>query len=84
MADGIRIPCVDDAPGLLKLAKAFREHPGEFRVGTSISAVTAPVSPAIPREILDITGITIRETGEPGKNAGFGIAVPKEQYRSTA
>ncbi|MDD1690726.1 MAG: PAS domain S-box protein [Methanoregula sp.] len=39
---------------------------------------------AISREILDITGITIRETGEPGKNARFEIAVPETQYRSTA
>ena len=34
------------------------------------------------REILDITGITIRETGEPGKGARFEIAVPKGMWRS--
>jgi PAS domain S-box-containing protein len=33
------------------------------------------------REILDITGITIRETGEPGKGARFEILVPKGIYR---
>jgi signal transduction histidine kinase len=33
------------------------------------------------REILDITGITIRETGEPGKGARFEMMVPKEAYR---
>jgi len=33
------------------------------------------------REILDITGITIRETGEPGKGARFGMAVPKGAWR---
>ena len=33
------------------------------------------------REILDITGITIRETGEPGKGARFEIAVPKGAWR---
>jgi signal transduction histidine kinase len=33
------------------------------------------------REILDITGITIRETGEPGKGARFEIVVPKGAYR---
>ena len=37
---------------------------------------------AISREILDITGITIRETGKPGKGARFEIAVPKSQIRS--
>jgi len=34
-------------------------------------------------EILGITGITIRETGEPGKGARFEISVPKGEYRFT-
>ena len=38
---------------------------------------------AIAREILDITGITIRETGEPGKGARFEMVVPKGAYRFT-
>ena len=33
------------------------------------------------REILDITGITIRETGELGKGARFEMTVPKGSYR---
>ena len=33
------------------------------------------------REILDITGITIIETGEPGKGARFEMAVPKGAWR---
>jgi PAS domain S-box-containing protein len=33
------------------------------------------------REILSITGMTIRETGEPGKGARFGIHVPPRGYR---
>ena len=36
---------------------------------------------SLSREILSITGITIRETGEPGKGARFEIAVPKGIYR---
>ena len=36
----------------------------------------------LSREILAITGITIRETGEPGKGARFEILVPGEGYRS--
>lgn len=36
----------------------------------------------LAREILAITGITIRETGTPGKGATFEIAVPKGQFRS--
>jgi PAS domain S-box-containing protein len=37
----------------------------------------------LAREILGITGITVRETGEPGTGARFEIAVPKEAYRIT-
>jgi PAS domain S-box-containing protein len=33
------------------------------------------------REILAITGITITETGEPGKGARFEIVVPEEAFR---
>ncbi|MDK2916478.1 MAG: hypothetical protein PWR25_1035 [Euryarchaeota archaeon] len=35
----------------------------------------------LSREVLGITGITIRETGEPGKGARFEITIPKGQYR---
>jgi len=35
----------------------------------------------LAREILDITGIAIHETGEPDKGARFEIAVPKGEYR---
>jgi len=35
----------------------------------------------LSREILSITGITIAETGEPGKGARFEITVPKGDYR---
>ena len=33
------------------------------------------------RDILGITGITIRETGVPGKGARFEMTVPKGAYR---
>ncbi|MEI7432877.1 MAG: PAS domain S-box protein [Methanomicrobiales archaeon] len=33
------------------------------------------------REILSITGLTIRETGEPGKGARFEVTVPNGMYR---
>jgi len=38
----------------------------------------------LSQEILSITGITITETGEPGKGARFEITVPKGGYRFTA
>jgi PAS domain S-box-containing protein len=37
----------------------------------------------LAREILAITGITIAETGEPGKGARFEMTVPKGTYRFT-
>ncbi len=37
---------------------------------------------ALSREILAITGITIRETGEPGKGARFEMAVPEGAWRN--
>jgi len=38
---------------------------------------------ALSREILAITGITIRETGEPGIGAQFEMTVPKGMWRLT-
>ncbi|MEI6842822.1 MAG: ATP-binding protein, partial [Methanomicrobiales archaeon] len=35
----------------------------------------------LSREILSITGITIAETGEPGKGARFEMVVPKGAWR---
>jgi signal transduction histidine kinase len=37
----------------------------------------------LAREILSLTGITIRETGEPGKGARFEMVVPNGSYRFT-
>ena len=36
----------------------------------------------LAREILSITGITIRETGTEGKGARFEMEVPKGAFRS--
>ncbi|PKG32582.1 PAS domain-containing sensor histidine kinase, partial [Methanoregula sp.] len=38
----------------------------------------------LSREVLDITGITIQETGEPGKGARFEMSIPNESFRITA
>ncbi|WP_292370291.1 sensor histidine kinase [Methanoregula sp. UBA64] len=37
---------------------------------------------ALSREILDITGITIKETGGPGAGAQFELAVPEDAWRT--
>jgi PAS domain S-box-containing protein len=44
---------------------------------------TQAVGLFLVREILEITGISIRETGIPGKGACFELVVPKEMYRFT-
>jgi signal transduction histidine kinase len=35
----------------------------------------------LSREILSITGISIHETGKPGRGARFEIAIPSAAYR---
>jgi K+-sensing histidine kinase KdpD len=35
----------------------------------------------LSREILSITGLSIKETGEPGKGARFEISIPHSAYR---
>jgi PAS domain S-box-containing protein len=35
----------------------------------------------LSREILDITGLTIRETGKPGSGARFEITIPQKNFR---
>jgi len=67
------LTCEDDGVGIpaeekeLIFAHGYGKNTG---LGLSLS-----------REILDITGITIRENGEPGKGARFEIMVPKEAWR---
>ena len=63
----------DDGPGISenKKEEIFRKG-----IGTAGSS-----SLFLSREILSITGITIRETGEPGKGARFEMLVPKGMYR---
>jgi signal transduction histidine kinase len=67
------IVCEDDGDGVLAGEKEKIFERG-FGKNTGLGL-------ALSREILSITGITIRETGEPGKGARFEMAVPKEMYR---
>jgi len=46
-------------------------------------AYTSMRSLVFVREILDITDITIKETGEPGKGARFEMTVPKRMWKMT-
>jgi PAS domain S-box-containing protein len=72
---GIMIICEDDGEGVPAGKKEAIFIQGYFKhtgFGMFLS-----------REILSITGITIAETGEPGKGARFEITVPKGMYRFT-
>jgi PAS domain S-box-containing protein len=71
--DGITIFCEDNGIGVPRNMKEgiFKR---EFYRNTGYGLFLAS-------EILGITGLTIRETGEPGLGARFEIRVPKGTYR---
>ena len=70
------VVCEDDGDGVLAEEKERIFERG-FGKNTGLGL-------ALSKEILDITGITIRETGEPGKGARFEMMVPKGAYRVTS
>ncbi|OPX64052.1 MULTISPECIES: CHASE4 domain-containing protein [unclassified Methanoregula] len=63
----------DDGPGI---ADDRKETIFEKGIGSGASG-----SLFLSREILSVTGMTIAETGVPGKGARFEIRVPKGSYR---
>jgi len=67
------IICEDDGNGVIAEEKEKIFERG-FGKNTGLDL-------ALSREILSITGITIIETGEPGKGARFEMTVPKGVYR---
>ena len=71
--DRIILVIEDTGPGI-----PVPEKEGIF---TRESAGTDRASLFLVREILSITGMTIRETGTPGTGTRFEITVPKEEYR---
>ena len=69
------IACEDDGVGIpAEDKKKIFEHGFGMNSGLGL---------ALSCEILNITGITLSEAGEPGNGARFEIAVPLEVYRST-
>ena len=71
--DGYTIFCEDDGVGIpaeFKTKIFNREYFKHTGFGLNLS-----------REILEITGITITETAEPGRGARFEILVPEGKYR---
>ncbi|MDO9325871.1 MAG: PAS domain S-box protein [Methanoregula sp.] len=69
------IICEDDGEGVSAADKEMIFERG-FGKNTGLGL-------ALSREILDITGIIISETGEPGKGARFEMMVPKGMWRMT-
>jgi signal transduction histidine kinase len=69
------IVCEDDGDGVVAEEKEKIFERG-FGKNTGLGL-------ALSREILDITGIIIRESGDPGKGARFEIVVPKGAWRIT-
>ncbi|MDD1694486.1 MAG: PAS domain S-box protein [Methanoregula sp.] len=73
--EGLVIAVEDDGDGIAPVDKEriFRKGVGKH-TGLGLFLV---------KEVLGITGISIRETGESGKGARFEIHVPKGMYRKT-
>ncbi len=67
------IVCEDDGIGILAEEKEKIFNPG-FGKNTGLGL-------ALSREVFNLTGITIVETGEPGKGARFEMMVPKGMWR---
>lgn len=73
IGDGAQIIVEDDGNGIPKQFKEaifLRKHFKNTGFGLYLS-----------REILGITGLSIRETGTPGRNARFEITVPVDKFR---
>ena len=67
------IVCEDDGVGVLAEEKEKIFERG-FGKNTGLGL-------ALSQEILEITGISIAENGEPGKGARFEMTVPKGAWR---
>ena len=74
-SDGYMIVCEDDGVGIPAMEKEKIFERG-FGKNTGLGLF-------LSSEILAITGITIRETGKPGKGARFEMTVPKGAWRMT-
>jgi PAS domain S-box-containing protein len=73
--NGLRIICEDNGTGIPEKDKERIFNRG-FGSYTGLGLFFA-------REVLGITGLTIRETGLPGTGARFEILVPEGKYRIT-
>jgi signal transduction histidine kinase len=67
------IVCEDDGTGI--------QYPDKERIFEQGFGKNTGIGLFLSREILSITGITIRETGEPGKGTRFEMTFPPDAYR---
>ncbi len=80
---GIKAPLWQEIRTLIGTA-ASETMPGTIVVKNDVShgfGKNTGIGLFLAREILSITGITIRETGTPGKGTRFEITVPKGAYQ---
>ena len=70
----LTITIEDNGPGIKEAVK-------EKIFGRDYKAMKGGSGLFLAREILSITGISIRETGVPGKGTRFEIVVPESRYR---
>jgi signal transduction histidine kinase len=83
-ATEIRVRCEKSPPGLLLIYQdngcgipaGMKDRIFDYGVGDNTG-----LGLFLSREILSITGISVRETGEPGRGARFEIRVPPESCR---
>jgi PAS domain S-box-containing protein len=73
--DGAEVTVADDGKGI-PLSEKQKIFEKGFGSHTGLGLYLA-------QEILSITDLTIRETGEPGRGARFVIHIPKGAYRAT-
>jgi PAS domain S-box-containing protein len=73
MASGLRIIVEDDGSGI--------DHPFKEKIFKKGFGNHTGLGLFLVREVLSITGLTIRETGEPGDGARFEILVPQDMTR---
>lgn len=84
-ATGVRVRCIPEGSGLVITWED--DGPGipveeKERIFSRGVGKNAGLGLFLTREILGITGISIRETGEPGRGARFEMTVPEGVYRS--
>jgi signal transduction histidine kinase len=84
-ATGISVHCREDPDGLVVVIEddgVGVSHEDKTRIFEKGIGSNTGFGLFLAQEILSITGIAIRETGDPGSGARFELHVPKGNYRA--